>query len=217
MPNPLAGTQIIILAANALHRAAWNALLTQQPGIEVWGTAANQDDLAALPKPPNPSVILMDFPNPAPELISDIAQTRPNSGLLILVNRYDLAETVTLLQARATGNLSRDATVADLARAVIAAGRGEIVLPPSLAAKVLTALARGDILQKQPDVNTLTQRESDVLNLLAKGMTNKDIAQSLFLSVRTVEAHLRNIYGKLKVASRTEAVLWAVEHGWETH
>ncbi len=212
-----AGTQIIILAAHKLHRAAWDALLAQQPGIEVWGTAANQDDLSALPQPAEPSIVLVDFPNPSAEIISDIAKMRPNCGLLVLVEQYDLTETVTFLQAGATGSLSRDVTVADLARAVIAASRGEIVLPPSLAARALAALARGEVIQQQSDIDALTRRESDVLRLLAKGMTNKDIAQTLFLSVRTIEAHLRSIYNKLRVASRTEAVLWAVEHGWETN
>ncbi len=210
-----AGTQVIILAAHKLHRAAWDALLAQQPGIEVWGTAANQDDLSALPQPVEPSVVLVDFPSPPTKIISGIAQIRPNCGLLVMVNHYDLAETVALLQAGTNGSLSRDAMVADLARAVIAASRGEIVLPPSLAAKALAALARGEVTQKQSDIDTLTSRESDVLQLLAKGMTNKDIAQSLFLSVRTIEAHLRNIYSKLRVTSRTEAALWAVEHKWE--
>lgn len=216
MPHPAAGTQVIILAANTLHRAAWNALLIQQPGIQVWGTAANQDDLAALPEPPHSAAVLIDFSNPSPEFISAIVPIKPNCGYLILINTYDLVEVVTLLQAGVVGCLSRDAPVADLARAVIAVGRGEIVLPPSLAAKALAALARGEVLQKSPS-ESLTDRESDVLGLLAQGMTNKDIAQTLFLSVRTVEAHLRNIYGKLDVTSRTAAVLWAVEHGWEAH
>jgi DNA-binding NarL/FixJ family response regulator len=73
------------------------------------------------------------------------------------------------------------------------------------------ALARGEVGQEESSV-TLTEREREVLNFLAQGYTNKDIAQSLFLSVRTVEAHLRNIYGKLGVTSRTEAALWAVNH-----
>jgi DNA-binding NarL/FixJ family response regulator len=217
VPQPLVGTQLIILAANALHRAAWCALITQQLGIKVWGMAANQVDFSALPKPPNPATTLMDFPHPSPEFVSEITKINPDCGLLIMVKNYDLVEVVTLLQAGAIGCLSRDVTVADMARAVIAVGRGEIVLPPTLAAKALTALARGEVRKKQSGAETLTDRESDVIGLLAKGMTNKDIAQTLFLSVRTVEAHLRNIYGKLGVASRTEAVLWAVEHGWETH
>ena len=155
MPQSV-GTQVIILAAHKLHRATWDALLAQQPGIEVWGTATNQDDLSALPLPVEPSVVLVDFPSPSTEIISDIAQIRPNCSLLVMVNHYDLAETVALLQAGTTGSLSRDATVADLARAVIAASRREIVLPPSLAAKALAALARGEVTQKQSDIDALT-------------------------------------------------------------
>jgi NarL family two-component system response regulator LiaR len=102
-----------------------------------------------------------------------------------------------------------------LVQAIVAAGRGEIVLPPEWATKALVALARGEMGQERPSPHTLTDREEDVLRLLAQGRTNKDIAQTLFLSVRTIEAHLRNIYGKLAVASRTEAVLWAVQHGYE--
>jgi DNA-binding NarL/FixJ family response regulator len=121
---------------------------------------------------------------------------------------------MTLLQAGAAGVLSRDATLPELTRALIAASRGEIVLPPELAARTLAALARGEVRSGQ-NIETLTEREREVLTLLAKGMTNKDIAQTLFLSVRTVEAHLRNVYGKLGVATRTEAVLWAMQHSFD--
>jgi len=217
LPYPASVTQVIILAETALHRSAWDALLAQQPGLAVWATAANHDDIAALSPPPKPATLLIDVPNQSPELVQHTTQLFPNYGALVLIDEYELAEIVLLLQAGAVGCLSRNATIADLSRAIIATGRGEIVLPPTLTAQVLTALARGEVLQKHPDGDDLTARETDVLRLLAKGMTNKDIAQTLFLSVRTVEAHLRNIYGKLKVASRTEAVLWAVEHGWETH
>lgn len=167
MPQSV-GTQVIILAAHKLHRATWDALLAQQPGIEVWGTAANQDDLSALPLPVEPSVVLVDFPSPSTEIISDIAQIRPNCSLLVMVNHYDLAETVALLQAGTTGSLSRDATVADLARAVIAASRREIVLPPSLAAKALAALARGEVTQKQSDIDALTGDSNDVAKAVSE-------------------------------------------------
>ena len=128
-----------------------------------------------------------------------------------LVDGYDLAQVIALLHAGALGCLRRDATVVDLARAVIAAGRGEIVLPPSLAVQALVALTRGELRPERPS-ESLTNRETEVLGLLAQGLTNKDIAQRLFLSVRTIEAHLRHVYSKLGVASRTEAVLWAVEN-----
>ena len=112
--------------------------------------------------------------------------------------------------------LSRDAAVPELTRGLLAAARGEIVLPPTLAARALAALARGKINPQQDLIESLTEREQEVLTLLAEGMTNKDIAQTLFLSVRTIEAHLRNIYGKLGASNRTEAVLWAVQHGFES-
>jgi len=103
--------------------------------------------------------------------------------------------------------------VGDLIRALIAAARGEMALPPDIAGQALAALARGDSALP-PIVEPLTERESDVLHLLASGMTNKDIAQALIISVRTVEAHLRSIYSKLGVDSRTEAALWAVQNGY---
>jgi DNA-binding NarL/FixJ family response regulator len=104
--------------------------------------------------------------------------------------------------------------VGDLARAIIAAGRGEIALPPHIAGRALAALARGEPASDEGLIEPLSERELEVLRLLAQGLTNKDMAQTLILSVRTVEAHLRNIFGKLGVRSRTEAALWAVTHGY---
>lgn len=212
VPSP---TQVIILALSSLPRLAWEALLAAQPGISVWGTVANYDDLMALPPTRSPTTILLDLYLPWPPWAAQLSETLPNYGLLHLVDEYDLAQIVSLLRTGMTGVLSRDATVPELTRGLLAAARGEIVLPPSLAARALIALARGDIASSQHQVESLTDREQDVLTLLAQGMTNKDIAQSLFLSVRTIEAHLRNIYGKLEVNNRTEAVLWAVQHGFD--
>ncbi len=145
--------------------------------------------------------------------MSKLRLALPDCGLLLLVDSYELKEIVNLLRAGATGFMAHDATVADLARGIIAVGRGEIVLPPEMATQALLALAREKEVPEEITVS-LTDREQDVLNLLAQGQTNKDIAQTLFLSVRTVEAHLRNIYGKLNVASRTEAAIWAVNHDY---
>lgn len=207
--------QVVILATSSLPRMAWEALLEKQPGLAVWGTAANLDDLLALPETGAPTTVLLDLPQPLPTWAAQLPSTVPEYGLLSLVDAYDLEQTVVLLQAGITGILSRDATLPELARGLLAVARREIVLPPSLAARALAALARGKIRPRQHNIESLTERERDVLSLLAQGMTNKDIAQSLFLSVRTIEAHLRNIYSKLDVGNRTEAVLWAVQHGFE--
>jgi DNA-binding NarL/FixJ family response regulator len=191
-------SSLIIFAPSNLHRAAWRALLDKQPGIVVSGQA---------------TVALLDVFQVRTEFVQQVRTALPGCGLLLLIEEYDLAEIVALLRAGATGFVPWKATVGDLALAIIAAGRGEIVLPPELATQALVALARGENVSQKSEI-LLTEREVEVLDLLARGLTNKDIAQTLILSVRTVEAHLGNIYGKLDVTSRTEAALWAVNHGY---
>ena len=207
-----AATQLLIYAPAALHREAWRALLADQPSIVVGGLLANAARLAAFPQTDRPTTLLIDLPVPQFDVIRPLKESHPTLGLLVLVHAYDLAEIVPLLKAGATGCISRDATVSDLARAIIAAGRGELVLPPSIATRALLALARGEPIGSGP-IEPFTDREVEVLRLLGQGLTNKDIAQTLLLSVRTVDAHLRSIFAKLGVHSRTEAALWIVKHG----
>ncbi len=206
-------TQLMIIAQAALYRAAWSALLANQPDIEITGVAQTIAELATATET-SPLTILIDFPPPLPPLIQQLHTNYPAAGLLVLVDDYDLDQILLLLQAGATGCISRDESVADLARAIIAVGRGEFWLPPVIAGRALAALARGETPGGDQLIEPLTDRETDVLRLLAQGLTNKDIAQTLILSVRTVEAHLRNIFGKLNVTSRTEAALWATRHGY---
>lgn len=203
-------TQLLILAPSKLHQAAWRALLDGQPGLSVVGVSGKVANVSGF-QPDPPAVVLVDIPAIQDEMVRELRSQVPDCGLLFLVESYVLEEIVSLLRAGATGFVSHDASLAELSRGIIAAGRGEIVLPQELATKALVALARGEVVKEELSV-ALTEREQEVLSYLAKGYTNKDIAQALFLSVRTVEAHLRNIYGKLGVASRTEAALWAVNH-----
>lgn len=207
-------TRLLIYAPAALQREAWRALLTDQPGIVLGGALTDPTQLAPLHQPDWPTTLLIDLPTPQVDLIRSLKEIDSNIGLLILVHTYDVAEIIPLLKAGATGCLSRDESVGELARAIIAAGRGEIVLPPTLALQALTALARGEPIGPADPIEPLTDREVDVLRLLAQGLTNKDIAQTLILSVRTIDAHLRSIYGKLNVRSRTEAALWAARNGY---
>ena len=202
----------MIYAPAALHREAWRALLKDQPSIVIDGVLADATGLADFLPTKGSTTLLIDLPAPQPDLIKPLKGSGHALGLLVLVHSYDLAEIIALLKAGATGCISRDATVSDLARAIIAAGRDEIVLPPSIATQALLALARGEPLESGP-IEPFTDREVDVLRLLGQGLTNKDIAQTLILSVRTVDAHLRSIFAKLDVHSRTEAALWIVKHG----
>jgi DNA-binding NarL/FixJ family response regulator len=207
-------TCLLIYSPATLQRVAWRALLSDQPGIAVSGAAADPTQLAPLLQPNQPTTLLIDLPALQPEVIQALKDINAHVGLLVLAHSYDLGEIIPLLKAGVTGCLSRDATVSDLARAIIAVGRGEIVLPPTIALQALTALARGEPIGAEDLIEPLTDREVEVLRLLGQGLTNKDIAQTLILSVRTIDAHLRSVYGKLNVRSRTEAALWAVKHGY---
>jgi two-component system NarL family response regulator len=214
MSAPLPTTRLIILASAELYREAWRALLSSQPYITVVGTVGDVDTARTLLTQDGlPTTILVDLPGIRSDVARELEALVLGIGVLFLMDSYELTEILPLLQSGVTGCLVRDATPADLSRAIIAAGRGEIVLPPSIAARALAALAGGKAAHVNP-AEDLTGREIEVLTLLAQGMTNKDIAQTLFLSVRTIEAHLRSIYDKLNVASRTEAALWAVRNGF---
>jgi DNA-binding NarL/FixJ family response regulator len=206
-------TSLIILASATLYRAALRSLLADQPDITVAGAVGDISRVSTLLQPGQPATLLIDLPPPLLPLTQQLRTIVPTLGLLFLVDSYELDQILPLLRAGATGCISRDEPVAELARAIIAVGRGEITLPPSIARRALTALARGESPAGDL-IEPLSDREADVLQHLAQGMTNKDIAQSLILSVRTVEAHLRNIFGKLGVRSRTEAALWATKHGY---
>lgn len=207
-------TRLIILSSASLHREAWRALLSGQPAILIVDAVADAFEVVPLLQPDQPTTILVDVLSPQPDLAQQLRTVAPEAGLLFLIQSYELSEVLVLLRAGATGCISRDASLGDLARAIIAVGRGEIALPPHVAGRALAALARGEPVSDDGLIEPLSEREVEVLRLLAQGLTNKDIAQTLILSVRTVEAHLRNIFGKLGVHSRTEAALWAVEHGY---
>ena len=206
---------VIVLSPYTLHQDVWKLILAGQPGLIVAGATSDLSQITAFIPSDQTSTILIDLPTPQPEIVRRLRTLAPRCGLLFLVQSYELSIILPLLQVGATGFVSRDASIGDLARAIIAAGRGEFVLPAEIAVQSLMALAQGQPIEQEM-VAPLSERETDVLRLLALGHTNKDIAQLLFLSVRTVEAHLRSIFAKLGVSSRTEAALWAVQHGYGT-
>jgi DNA-binding NarL/FixJ family response regulator len=215
----VADTHLFIFSPHALQCEAWRALLSNQPGILISGTLTEPSQITTHMRPEQASTILIDLSTPLAELAHRFRTLAPGCGLLFLVPSYELSIVLPLLRAGATGFISRDASLGDLARAIIAAGRGEIVLPPEIAVQSLMALAQGQPFEQGmvatlASLAPLSERETEVLRLLAQGFTNKDIAQALILSVRTVEAHLRGIFAKLGVSSRTEAALWAVQHGY---
>lgn len=211
---PARPTGIMIVAATNLHRAAWQALLGAQPGLHVIGAVAGIAEARPLLAAHEPSAVLVDLPVSDAATLDRLRSGGPLPGVLVLVDAYDIAQSAALLQSGAAGFLRYSASVGELARSLIAVGRGELVLPPELAPAILLGLARGPAVPARA-AEHISEREMDVLRLLAQGCTNKDIAQTLVLSVRTVETHLRSIFGKIGARSRTDAAVWAVRHGVE--
>lgn len=203
-------TRVAILSPASLPREAWKALLSVQPGIVFAGDAAEPEALAGMAHPDGSGCVLLDTGPDAAEILRGMGRRRLSWRVLVLVDACEVPQIVELIRAGAMGVVRRDDTLAELVSGLVAAARGELVLPGPLAPEVLAQLM-GDRVETAGS-SSLSPREADVLRLLAQGMTNKHIAQELLLSVRTVEGHLRAIYDKLGVGSRTEAVLWAVRH-----
>jgi len=218
-------TSIRILLADdqALFREGLHTLLSLQPGLEVVGEAANGEEAVRLAEALHPDVVLMDLQMP---LLDGVAATRqlraalPACRVIVLTTFDDDDYIFEGLRAGAVGYLLKDTPSARLADAIRAAARGESFLEPSVAAKVVAEFTRLSAasgaavpLATQPLAEPLSDRELEVMRLVAQGASNKEIAAALFLAEGTVKNHLTNILGKLGVTDRTQAALKAKELG----
>lgn len=162
-----------------------------------------------------PDVILMDIGLPdgnGIDATGQLLQTMPEVAIIILSIYDDIQYVDAALEAGAAGYFLKTVEGPELVTAIRHAHEGDAVLSPELAAAVFRRISRRSVSTSAP-VDVLSGREHDVLRLLALGRANKEIARELELSVRTVEAHLRSIYAKLQVGSRTEAVIAAIKKG----
>ncbi len=217
-------TSIRVLLADdqALFREGLRTLLSLQPGLEVIGEAANGEEAVRLAEALHPDVVLMDLQMP---LLDGVAATRqlraalPACRVIVLTTFDDDDYVFEGLRAGAAGYLLKDTPSARLADAIRAAARGESFLEPSVAAKVVAEFTRLSAVSAsvppaaQPLAEPLSDRELEVVRLVAQGASNKEIAAALFLAEGTVKNHLTNILGKLGVADRTQAALKAKELG----
>jgi DNA-binding NarL/FixJ family response regulator len=206
-----ATTAVTVVASGALRRAAWSALLDAQPGIDVVETVPVEAGPGTGMHLSGQGAVLVDGQGVDRAGAGALAAAFGGAGVLWLVDELAVPAVVELLRAGVTGCLPMEASTVELARALVAVGRGELALPASVAAAALGAMAkpRGN---GHEAAEALSLREREVVGFLVEGKTNKEIAQGMFLSVRTVEAYLRSIYMKIEVRSRTEAVLWAIAH-----
>jgi DNA-binding NarL/FixJ family response regulator len=211
--------RVLIADDHPLYRAGVrDHLVENNHGIEVVGEAGNGQQAVELVGRLRPDVVLMDIAMPhvnGIEATRQIKERWPEVSVLILTVYDDEQYIFALLEAGAAGYLLKTIDVVELAQAVRRVFEGESVLSPPAARKVLSRFAaQGSTSGPGRAWRLLSERERDVLRLAAKGVSNKQIAQELSLSIRTVHAHMSHIFDKLGVASRTEAVIYGLRHGW---
>ena len=213
MPDEWIG--VLIVDDHAVVREGLRTYLSLQDGIEVIGEARDGDEALAEAEALSPDVILMDLVMPGRDGLAAMRELRARGSVarvIVLTSFADDDRIMPAIQAGAAGYLLKNVAPAELARAVRAAHAGEALLDPSVAARLVEAIATGRA-GSPPPADPLTPRERDVLELIVAGMANKRIALELGLSEKTVKAHVGHVLAKLGVADRTQAALLAVRTG----
>lgn len=210
--------RVIVADDHAVVRQGIRDYLADEPDIEVVGEAADGAETLAQVDTRQPDVVILDIQMPnvsGVEATSRIKAHHPDVKVLILTSFDNDPYIFALLKAGISGYLLKTAGPDELVRAVRTVHRGQSVLGPEIAGRVVEGLASGRLIPTEPDTReTPTERELEVLKLVARGLTNVAIGQALDISDRTVHGHLANIYARLQAANRTEAVLKALRQGW---
>jgi len=205
--------RVLIVDDHAVVRMGLRTFFDLQPDIEVVGEAADGSEGVAMARRLEPDVVLMDLLMPNMDGITAIGRIkseRPETEIVTMTSFIEEEKVTAALEAGASGYVLKDAEAEEVAAAVRAAYAGEVHLDPAVA----RLLAQRMRTRKTEDdlVEPLTDREKDVLRLLGQGMSNKEIGAALFITERTARTYVSNILGKLGLASRTQAALYAVEH-----
>jgi NarL family two-component system response regulator LiaR len=208
--------RIVIADDHAVVRKGTRQILEEQSDFKVVGEAENGEEAVRLVETLKPDLAIIDIAMPVMdgiEATKRIKAINPSTAVLIL-SIYDNDQFVfSLLDAGASGYLLKDVSGQEITNAVRAVMRGESVLHPIIARKVINRLFPGHAEKKAAE-KVLGERELEVLLLASKGIGNQEIADRLNLSLRTIEAHMRHIFIKLHVGSRTEAVFYALKQKW---
>jgi two-component system, NarL family, response regulator LiaR len=209
--------KVMLVEDHVLVREGTRELLDREADLCVIAEAGDGEEAVRLADTHQPDVILMDIALPkldGIEATRRIKAKNPKAVILVL-SAYDDDEYVfAFLEAGAAGYQLKDIGIDGLIDAIRAVCAGESVLHPVVTRKVVDYFARRAELSEESFPARLTERELGVLGLAARGMTNREIGGALSISARTVQVHLSNVFGKLGVGSRTEAVLYAVREGW---
>jgi DNA-binding NarL/FixJ family response regulator len=213
-PDPI---RVLVVDDHAVVREGLRTFLELQDGIEVVGEAADGEQAVAQAAQLEPDVILMDLVMPRLDGIGAMRELRARSSpsrVIVLTSFLDDERLMPALQAGAAGYLLKDVEPAELARAVRSACADEALIDPTVAARLLHTLSSRESAGDAHDgIEHLTRREREVLDLIALGHSNKRIALELGVAEKTVKTHVGHLLAKLGVADRTQAALFAVQHG----
>jgi len=219
--NPAEPVSVVVVDDQSAVREGLVLLLGTLPGIAVAGEAADGDAAVELVAAVRPQVVLMDLNMPG---CDGVAATRritagyPGTRVVVLTTYADDESIIGALQAGALGYLTKDATRAEIGRAVQAAAAGQAVLDPAVQQRLLSAAARAPEAPGPPGTSggdgDLTPREAEVLRLIAAGQSNREIARSLFVSEATVKTHVNRIFAKTGSRDRAQATRYAFTHGY---
>lgn len=205
--------RVLIVDDHQVVRAGLRVFLDLLDDIEVVGEASDGSEGVALARRLAPDVVLMDLLMPRMDGITAIGRIReelPDVEVVAMTSFIEEEKVTAALEAGAAGYLLKDAAADEVASAIRDAHDGNVHLDPAVA-RLLAQRMRRRPAEKEA-AEPLTEREKDVLRLLGKGHSNKEIAAELFITERTARTYVSNILGKLGLASRTQAALWAVEH-----
>lgn len=200
--------RILIADDHFVVRQGLTTLLVNRNGMEVVGEAATGQEAIDLARTLQPDVIIMDMIMPeidGPQAITAIRKENPAARILVLTSFSEDKQVASALQAGAMGYLLKESSPDDLFHAIRSIYRGNLVLPQKLALRLMQPT------QTPPDLGQLTEREADVLKLVAQGLTNAEIAKALSIGVTTVRTHVGNLLSKLNCTNRTQLALLAVE------
>ena len=210
--------RILLADDHPLFRKGMRALLTATSGLEVVGEATTGSEVVELAGTLQPDVILMDLQMPGIngiEATRQILHTSPHIRILVVTLFEDDASVFTALRAGARGYVLKDAQEEEMLRAIRAVGSGEAIFSPAIATRLMDYFAAPRPAVAKELFPTLSEREREILQLIARGSTNNDIARQLSLSVKTVSNYVSNIFSKLQVADRAQAIIRARDAGLE--
>jgi two-component system, NarL family, response regulator LiaR len=209
--SPILAISVLITDDHAVVRQGLHMFLSRDPDLLVVGEASNGQEALQLARELKPDVVLMDLLMPVMDGIEATGAIRdelPEVEVIALTSVLEDASVTGAVRAGAIGYLLKDTDAEELRRAIKAAARGQVHLAPQAAARLMSEV------RSPESPEDLTERESEVLKLLARGRANRQIASSLFISEKTVKAHVSKILMKLGVRSRTQAALHAVHKGF---